>query len=127
MINLTELVSTWVAIDGWSIAPEGQPYFTVGARVNIGLSCKAGYGFKAGDWFEAGNNATGIHNFGNTDGYSKSISSVDGVVYVGAGCRWFTLDAARLHWENHKENRAMTLCILPAMYTMAKHFGLKTS
>jgi hypothetical protein len=121
MINLTDLVANWETSGTWKIAPEGQEHFPVGARVSIGFNCAAGDDFKAGD------DAKGIHNFGITNGHSKSLSSVDGVAYVGAGCRWFTLDAARLHWEHHTQDRAMTLCLLPAMYAMAKHLGLKTS
>jgi hypothetical protein len=127
MVNLTELVSTWVTIDGWSIAPEDQPHFPSGSRVKIGLNCKAGDGFTAGNRFKTGDHAKGIINLGITDGYYKSLSSVNGVMYVGAGCRWFTLDAAKEHWSTHDEDRGMTVCMLPAMYAIAKHLGLKTS
>lgn len=107
--------------------------FRAGCNCTIGDYCIVGDNFTApesfvvGNNFRAGDNATGIAFLGITDGYAKSMSEVNGVAYIGAGCRWFTLENALLHWGTHEENRDMTLCLLESAKAIAKLKGLKFS
>ena len=151
MLDLTALVSNWpINEHGWRVAPADCPHFPPGAWVRVGENCvagngfaagygflagddfragngfTAGYGFRAGDDFRAGNNAVPIANIGTCDGYAKSLCSVNGVAYIGAGCRWFTLDEAIAHWSNHQSDRSMTLCLMESAKALAKLKGLRT-
>ena len=63
-------------------------------------------------------------NLGHADGYYKTLCSLGGVAYIGAGCRWFTLQDAIEHWSNHRDNRRHTLCLLKAAKAWATLEGL---
>ena len=69
-----------------------------------------------------GDGASEAIDLGFTDGFRKCVANVRGVAYIGAGCRWFTLDDAIKHWESHDENRDLTLCLLQSAIHIA---GLK--
>jgi hypothetical protein len=60
-----------------------------------------------------GSNAADPVDIGYADGYRKVLAWVDGVPYIGAGCRWFTLVEAHAHWDG-RANRAMTSALLKA-------------
>ena len=68
-----------------------------------------------------------ICTLGLVDGYTKSLSEFEGVAYIGAGCRWFTLQEAIDHWSNHDEDRSLTLCLLESAKAIAELKGLKWS
>lgn len=51
-----------------------------------------------GDGARIGSNARNVTDIGFADGFRKCIAEVDGVAYIGAGCRWFTLSKALQHW-----------------------------
>jgi hypothetical protein len=62
--------------------------------------------------------SSGAIDLGFADGYRKCIAEIDGVAYIGAGCRWFTLDAAIKHWSN-KDGRVLTMCLMMAAVHIA--------
>ena len=120
-LNINEAIRDWeIDSRGWRISP-GVVWCKKGYRVKVGINCTAG------DDFTAGDNATGLFNLGHADGYTKSLSSVNGVAYIGAGCRWFTLDEALAHWGDHHEDRDMTLCLLETAKAIANLKNLKGS
>jgi hypothetical protein len=49
------------------------------------------------------------------------------VAYIGAGCRWFTLDAAIEHWSHHEANRDLALCLMQSAIAIAGLRGWKHS
>ena len=120
MINISEIVKTWEVVDGWHISA-GVSWCRKGFRVRIGSDVRIG----SGHIVQTGSRP--ICTLGLADGYQKSLSAVDGVAYIGAGCRWFTLDDAIKHWSNHDEDRNMTLCLLESAKAVAKLKGLKSS
>lgn len=125
MLDLTKETAAWPKDDdGWSVSP-GTIWCPAGRRVRVGQGCAAGNGFKAGDYFKAGNYAAGIACIGYADGYWKSLSAVDGVAYIGAGCRWFPLADAIRHWSNHAQDRRATLALMQAAKALAEIHGLK--
>jgi len=63
-------------------------------------------------------------DLGFVDGYRKCIAQVDGIAYIGAGCRWFTLDMAIKHWSN-KPDRIQTLALMMAAKEIARIKGWK--
>lgn len=140
MFKLHEIVQSWkLNPKGWRIAPEGLPWITAGSKVKLKGECvfssqpkhigddfSAGNCFSAGDDFSAGYNCADPVIIGFADGYWKQVCHVNGVAYIGAGCRWFTLDEAKKHWENHTKNRELTLCLLQSAYAIAKLKGWKT-
>ena len=157
MINLSTEIASWaIDEDGWSISP-GVEWCTKGHRVRVGVQCtagdyftaddyfavgdhfkagdhfksgdcfKSGNYFTAGDCFTAGDRATGIACLGFADWYWKSLSAVDGVAYIGAGCRWFTLAEAIRHWTNHEEDRRATMALMQAAKALAELHNLRHS
>jgi hypothetical protein len=59
------------------------------------------------------------------DYYSKCLVDINGVAWVGAGCRWFTLGDAIKHWTDHREDRSQTVALLQGDIAMAKLKNLK--
>ncbi len=108
MIDLTAEVRKWPVVDDWSIAPAGLSWVTAGARLRVGTDCQIGADCRLGDGCRLGDNAADPIDLGVTDDFRKCLAFVDGVPYIGAGCRWFTLDAAIQHWTNHSEDRRAT-------------------
>lgn len=123
MINISKISSTWGITDGWRVAPAGLDWIKEGHRIKPGNYCKLGYGCTLGDRCILGDKAKNSVDIGHADGYRKCIASVNGVAYIGAGCRWFTLAEAREHWQNHEQDRALTLCLLESAAAIAKHNG----
>jgi hypothetical protein len=72
-----------------------------------------------------GGNSTDAIDLGWADGYRKCICQVKGVAYIGAGCRWFTLDDAMAHWSN-KPDREITMCLMMAALHIVYLRGWKT-
>lgn len=117
--------------------------FRVGKEFRVGNRFRTENGFRAGDYFwaeddftpmdgvchgdyfRAGNNATGIANLGRADGFTKSLSSVNGVAYIGSECRWLTLTEALMHWGNHKKERSDTMLLLESAKKIATLHALK--
>lgn len=127
MIDISTISATWPTDEnGWRIAPAGLSWVTGGARlkvgdgasigvyakigayVRIGYDASIGDGAGIGDGASIGDDATDPTDLGATDGYRKCLAYVDGVPWIGAGCRWFTLADALEHWANHKEDRRAT-------------------
>ena len=142
MISLDEATKDW-AVDGiWKIAPSGLAWIAEGARASIGegasIGALASIGERArigarasiGEWAiigegaRIGRNSTDAVDLGWADGYRKCIAQVDGVAYIGAGCRWFTLAEAIEHWTN-KQDRALTMCLMQSAISVAGLRGWK--
>jgi NDP-sugar pyrophosphorylase family protein len=91
----------------------------IGEWARIGARAHIGAGAHIGEWARIGEGARNPVDIGWADGYRKCIAEVDGVAYIGAGCRWFTLDDALAHWGNHNEDRTMTLALLESAKAIA--------
>ncbi len=59
------------------------------------------------------------------DGYSKLICEIDGVAWIGAGCRWFTLADAIRHWATRTDDRKETIALLQGAIALADQRGLR--
>ena len=111
MINASEIVATWKKDGKWSISP-GCNFSAKGNYVSLGDDVSLGDGCK---------NAVDI---GFADGYRKCLAEVNGVAYIGAGCRWFTLADALKHW-GEKEDRKLTMCLMQSAIAIADLNGWK--
>jgi NDP-sugar pyrophosphorylase family protein len=122
-------------IGAWAYIGEGV-YIGKGAHIGasayIGKRTYIGKGVYIDAWAHIGEEAyigrgaRGVIDLGFVDGYRKCIAEVDGVAYIGAGCRWFTLDDAIKHWSN-KDDRVLTMCLMMAAVHIAAVKGWKTS
>ena len=65
-----------------------------------------------------------IGTFTFCDSHHKTLFAVDGVAWILAGRRWFTLAHAKKHWAG-REDRVFTRASLHSAVALAKHFGLK--
>ena len=97
----------------------------LGDGCRLGDSCRLGDECCFGDGCVLGKGAADPIDLGFTDGYRKVIAQVQGVAYIGAGCRWFTLEEAQEHWQ-HRGDRALTRCALEAAKAIATAKGWKT-
>ena len=137
MIEIGKIVAAWPRNeDGWSISPGvewlgsgkiGALIFVKSDWAEIGDRVRIGDRAEIGDWARIGDGSTSAIDIGFTDGYRKCIAEVKGVAYIGAGCRWFTLDAALKHWGNHSEDRTMTMALLESAKAIAALKGWKLS
>ena len=94
---------------------------TIGERAQIGSHSSIGPGTeidegayigaksRIGDSAHIYHNAVFVHDLGFTDGWRKCLVTVDGVYYIDAGCRHFTMAEALAHWGDHEENRRITM------------------
>ena len=96
-------------------------YASIGDGASIGYGASIGDDASIGDGASIGPNSQDAIDIGVADGYRKCIAQVDGVAYIGAGCRWFTLSEALKHWSG-KGDRVMTMCLLQSAVAIA---GLK--
>ena len=60
------------------------------------------------------------------EGWPKTLVDLDGVAYILAGCRWFTLADARKHWKE-RSDRTLTYALLEGAAAVAKLWGLTES
>ena len=97
----------------------------LGDWCRLGDECVLGNSCRLGDSCVLGKGAADPIDLGFTDGYRKVIAQVQGVAYIGAGCRWFTLEEAQEHWQ-HRGDRALTRCALEAAKAIATAKGWKT-
>ena len=146
MILIEEVSRNWERDGKWRIAPAGLAWIAEGHRIivgddahigndthigndaHIGNRASIGDGASIGNCARIGNDASigddasEAIDIGFADGFRKCIANVKGVAYIGAGCRWFTLDEAIKHWESHDKNRDLTLCLMQSAIHIA---GLK--
>ena len=121
MIYLDEATKDWKTDGTWKIAPAGLDWIEEGNYVTLGD------GVKLGNYVTLGNGAqikagTEAIDLGWADGYRKCIAQVDGVAYIGAGCRWFTLADALKHWDD-KDDRVLTMCLMQSAIYIAGYKG----
>jgi len=83
-----------------------------------------GDGVRLGDRVRLGDKCTDAVDLGWADGYRKCIAQVDGVAYIGAGCRWFPLADAIRHWANNPD-RELTMCLMQSAIFVAGLRGWK--
>lgn len=86
-----------------------------------------GGNFLSGDWIKGtvrGITAKVILTFTVCEGYSKTLMDVEGVAWIMAGCRWFTLADAKNYWKG-REDRIQTRAMLHGAVALAKYLGLK--
>lgn len=127
-------IGNWAAIGkGAAIGDRAK----IGDGATISYRAKIGEGTKIGEWAIIGKGATigdratigpystGGIDIGFADGYRKCTAQVNGVAYIGAGCRWFTLQEAINHWSNHAQDRTMTMCLLQSAIAIADAKGWK--
>ncbi len=77
-----------------------------------------GVGASIGEEARIGEKSSDAVDLGWADGYRKCIAQIDGVAYVGAGCRWFTLADALKHWSA-KEDRDLTIGLMQSAVFVA--------
>ena len=147
MILIEEVSRYWKRDGEWRIAPACFTWIAEGHRIivgncarignyarigdgarigndaRIGDDARIGNGASIGDGASIGNGASEAIDLGFADGFRKCIANVKGVAYIGAGCRWFTLDEAIKHWESHDENRDLTLCLMQSAIHIARLKG----
>ena len=135
MILIEEVSRYWKRDGEWRIAPACFAWIAEGHRIIIGDDASIGDGASIGNYARIGNYASigddaSIGNcaseaidLGFADGFRKCLANVNGVAYIGAGCRWFTLDGAIKHWESHDENRDLTLCLMQSAIHIARLKG----
>lgn len=90
------------------------PHSRLGDDCHLGGDCRIGAG------------AQNPIDLGYCDGYRRALAEVDGVAFIGSGCRWWPLDRIAAHWRAHGEDRSLSLCLLPALYAIAEKRGLRT-
>jgi hypothetical protein len=125
MINISKIIESWEKDGDWRVSP-GADWCAAGNRVMCGPYAIIGNGARIGNCASIGDYATHLHDVGFADGHLKSLCAVEGVAYIGAGCRWFTLDQAIKHWSTHKEDRRATMCLMESAKALAKMYGLAT-
>ena len=123
-----ELIKDWkievIAGVEWRVSP-GVPWCAVGCRVRIAASASIGEGASIGAWASIGIKATFIADLGSYEGYRKVVCSLEGVAYIGAGCRWFTLAEAKKHWHAKKVGRQITHAMLSVATVIAEQHKLR--
>lgn len=129
-----ELIQGWkievIAGVEWRVSP-GVPWCAAGFRVRIAASARIGVGARIGEGASIGEgarigmNATFIADLGSFEGYRKVICSLEGIAYIGAGCRWFTLAEAKKHWNARKPDRAITHAMLSVATVISKQHKLR--
>ena len=117
MILIEEVSRNWEREGEWRIAPAGLAWIAGGHRIIIGDDARIG------NYARIGDGASEAIDLGFADGFRKCIANVKGVAYIGAGCRWFTLDEAIKHWESHDKNRDLTLCLMQSAIHIARLKG----
>jgi FAD/FMN-containing dehydrogenase len=117
MINISKAVASWPTDSwGWSISP-GVKWCKAGARIIV-----MGNQATLGDGAIIGERATWAIDIGAANGYRVCVAEVNGVAYVGAGCRWFTLSAALKHMQD--DDRIELRCLLESAIAIAGYRGL---
>ena len=101
------------------------PYAHIGSDAVIGSGTIIERDARIGPYAVIGPNARWIACVGYADGYYKDLCEVDGVAYIGAGCRWFTLGAALRHWGDHEEDRRATMALMEGAKALATLNNLK--
>jgi hypothetical protein len=114
MIDIHAASREWKNDGNWVIAPAGLAWIKEGARASIGEGARIG------------DKSSGAIDLGFAEGYRKCIAEVDGVAYIGAGCRWFTLADAIKHWSS-KEGRDITNCLMMSAIHIAAIKGWASS
>ena len=97
-------------------------YASIGNDAIIGSYASIGNGASIGSYASVGPRSSDAVDIGWADGYRKCIAQVDGVAYIGAGCRWFTLAEALKHWDN-KPDRVLTMCLMRTAIAIAQSKG----
>ena len=116
MISLDEATKDWRVDGAWKIAPAGVDWIKEGAGVSIGTWVQLG------DGASVGAKSTDAVDLGWADGYRKCIAQVDGVAYIGADGRWFTLADALKQWSA-KPGRELTMCLMQSAVAIARYRG----
>ena len=146
MISLDEVTKDWERDGVWKIAPAGLAWIkdgahiaigeraTIGEWARIGERATIGEWARIGEWAAIGEGAaigpksSDAVDLGWADGYRKCVAQVGGVAYIGAGCRWFTLDSAIAHWAAAPAGtRDLTRCLLQSAIHIAGLRGWRTS
>ena len=92
---------------------------SIGGGASIGRGASIGEDASIGEGASIGPNSVGAIDLGSVDGYRKCIAQINGVAYIGAGCRWFPLAKALHHWGNHAEDRRLTMCLMQSAVAIA--------
>jgi NDP-sugar pyrophosphorylase family protein len=123
VIGSDAVIGSYAKIGSYAVIGAGAK---IGSDAVIGSYAKIGSYAVIGSDARIGANSTFSLDLGWCDGYRKTYCEVNDVAYIGAGCRWFTLDEAIKHWSN-KPDRVMTLCLMESAKALAKLRNMKTS
>ena len=105
-------VGEWARIGPDTWIGEGAQigsHSSIGPGTEIDEGAYIGAKSRIGDSAHIYHNAVFVHDLGFTDGWRKCLVTVDGVYYIDAGCRHFTMAEALAHWGDHEENRRITM------------------
>lgn len=91
----------------------------LGRNSYISKNCTLDNYCTLGSHSHVGPGARDVTDLGFVEGYRKCIAQVDGVAYIGAGCRWFTLKAALAHWS-YNPRRVKTLALMESAKRIAQ-------
>jgi hypothetical protein len=91
----------------------------LGNYVKLGNHVQLGNDVKLGNYVKLGDNVTDAIDLGYCEGYRKVLACVNGVAYIGAGCRWFTLKDAVEYWAN-RDDRPMTKLLVKYAQSLAE-------
>lgn len=99
----------------------GQLSF-IGSRSIIVRDVKIPSGTVLGNTSFVGSGVSDAIDLGHVEGYRKVLCNVQGVAYIGAGCRWFPLADAIEHWK-YRNDRPLTRILMHSAVKIAKHKG----
>ena len=125
-MSIDEILAAPVDSYGWRVL-DGK-HIKLGAYVKLGIGVKLGNGVKLGDGVKLGNGVTlgigvtEVIDLGHCEGWRKALACVDGVAYIAAGCRWFTLSEAVRHWAD-RGDRPLTRALMIAAVKIAEIKG----
>ena len=133
MQNLSEIVKVWPVIRGWSVAPEDFPFCKKGTRLlvqgddaTIGNGVKIGNDATIGNYATIGDYAMDSVNLGFANGFAVHLAQVDGVAFIGGGCKWFNISEAVAYVIDRPERAEMLDRVLYAA-TIADRKGWRRS
>ena len=100
---------------------------SIGDGASIGGETHIGDRASISDGARIGDGAKFLFDLGSFEGYRKVICDLNGVAYIGAGCRWLTLADAIKNWPASRKSRPITHAMLETAKTVANIYKLKYS
>ncbi len=116
-------IGNWAKIGSWAKIGDAA---TIGNWAKIGDEAKIGSWAKIGDAATIGNWAADPINLGFADGFAVHLAQVEGVAFIGGGCKWLNIDNAIAYVTGRPERAEMLDRVLYAA-TIADRKGWRRS